>query len=61
LIQNFRTRIHQNGGLKGLDLRGARLSEPYLMKAVALLKLANYEWLTILKLDGCQLSIKALS
>lgn len=60
LVHKFRHRILAQGGFKSLDLSRAHLSEPYLCKAIPLLKLANYEWLTVLKLDGCQLTNKGM-
>lgn len=47
-------------GLKSLDFSGCRFSDSYLIKGLGLLKLANYEWLAILKLDGCQVTAQAL-
>lgn len=44
-----------------MDLSGCHFSDPYLLSGIQMLKLSNYEWLTVLKLDGCQISLKALN
>jgi hypothetical protein len=50
----------QNWGFVSLDLSKAHLSDPYIQKALSILKLANYQRLHTLKLDGCQITQKSL-